>query len=94
MSGFKLVRDDAGFDVWRDTTTLFTRVYRGHVSADEEEGGEGSESHGRGGLKIQQSLRAPSIICFRHSEKLHHRDTEDTEFHRGNYYASALCANA
>ena len=40
MSGFKLVRDDAGFDVWRDTTTLFTRVYRGHVSAAEEESAE------------------------------------------------------
>ena len=28
MTGYKLVRDDAGFDVWRDTTTLFTRVLR------------------------------------------------------------------
>src|SRR5919204_142810 len=34
LSGYKLVRDDAGFDVWRDTTTLFPRVVRGHVEAD------------------------------------------------------------
>ena len=39
MTGYKLVRDDAGFDVWRDTTTLFTRVLRGHVEEHEEEGG-------------------------------------------------------
>ena len=33
LTGFKLVRDDAGFDVWKDTTTLFTHVLRGHVEA-------------------------------------------------------------
>ena len=31
MTGFKLVKDDAGFDIWKDTTTLFTRVLQGHV---------------------------------------------------------------
>ena len=31
MTGFKVVKNDAGFDVWKDTTTLFTRVLRGHV---------------------------------------------------------------
>ena len=31
MIGFKLVKDDAGFDVWKDTTTLFTRILQGHV---------------------------------------------------------------
>jgi hypothetical protein len=36
MTGFKLVKDDAGFDVWKDTTTLFTRVLGGHVA----EGGD------------------------------------------------------
>ena len=34
LTGFKLVRDDAGFDVWKDTTTLFAHVLRGHVDAD------------------------------------------------------------
>ena len=32
MTGFKVVKDDAGFDVWKDTTTLFTRVLQGHVA--------------------------------------------------------------
>jgi hypothetical protein len=37
MTGFKLVKNDAGFDVWKDTTTLFTRVLQGHVSEGEDE---------------------------------------------------------
>jgi cholesterol oxidase len=36
MTGFKEVKDDPGFDVWRDNTTLFTRILRGHVKAAEE----------------------------------------------------------
>ena len=40
MTGYKLVRDDAGFDVWQDTTTLFTRVLRGHVEDFDEDGAE------------------------------------------------------
>lgn len=31
LSGFKEVKDDRGFDVWSDTTTLFTRILAGHV---------------------------------------------------------------
>ena len=38
MTGFKLVKDDAGFDVWKDTTTLFTRVLQGHVAEGDDEG--------------------------------------------------------
>ena len=40
MTGFKLVSDDAGFDVWKDTTTLFTRVLRGHVAEGDDDGAE------------------------------------------------------
>jgi cholesterol oxidase len=31
LAGHKVVEDDPGFDMWRDTTTLFTRILRGHV---------------------------------------------------------------
>jgi cholesterol oxidase len=37
MTGFKLVKDDAGFDVWKDTTTLFTRVLQGHVAEGDDD---------------------------------------------------------
>jgi predicted acylesterase/phospholipase RssA len=31
LLGEKVVKDDPGWDVWTDTTTLFTRLVRGHV---------------------------------------------------------------
>ncbi|WP_101832120.1 hypothetical protein [Frankia canadensis] len=31
LNGFKVVRDDVGLDLWSDTTTLYTRIYAGHV---------------------------------------------------------------
>jgi hypothetical protein len=37
LSGFKDVYDDPGLDVWKDTTTLYTRILKGHVSEAEEE---------------------------------------------------------
>jgi predicted acylesterase/phospholipase RssA len=40
LSGFKEVNDDKGFDVWKDTTTLYTRIYLGHVTAEEEAAAE------------------------------------------------------
>ena len=36
-SGFKVVEDDPGSDLWDDTTTLFTRILQGHVGPEEEE---------------------------------------------------------
>lgn len=38
MIGFKDVRDDAGFDVWSDTTTLYTRILEGHRGPNDDEG--------------------------------------------------------
>ncbi|MFP5361967.1 MAG: GMC oxidoreductase [Thermoleophilia bacterium] len=38
LNGFKEVKDDRGFDVWTDTTTLFTRILAGHVDPGEEDG--------------------------------------------------------
>lgn len=62
MTGFKLVRDDAGFDVWRDTTTLFTRVVRGHVEADAEDAAEVVAS---GVLRIRVRDFARQLTTFR-----------------------------
>ncbi|MEQ1764287.1 MAG: patatin-like phospholipase family protein [Pyrinomonadaceae bacterium] len=36
LSGFKVIKDDPGFDFWSDTTTLYTTLLRGHVSVEEE----------------------------------------------------------
>ena len=36
LSGYKVIVDDPNFDVWTDTTTLFTRIFDGHVEEAEE----------------------------------------------------------
>ncbi len=36
LTGFKVVRDHRGLDLWADTTTLYTRLLSGHVEASEE----------------------------------------------------------
>jgi cholesterol oxidase len=40
LSGFKVIQDDPGYDIWSDTTTLFTHLLRGHVGAEEEDASE------------------------------------------------------
>jgi cholesterol oxidase len=64
LSGHKLVKDDAGFDVWKDTTTLFTRVLRGHVSQSEEAAAELVAS---GVLRIRVRDFARQLTTFRGS---------------------------
>lgn len=36
LSGFKVIEDDPGGDLWDDTTTLFTTVLAGHPAREEE----------------------------------------------------------
>jgi len=36
LSGHKNVKDDPGFDLWSDTSTLYTHILTGHVEADGE----------------------------------------------------------
>ncbi len=36
LSGHKQVQDKPGFNVWKDTTTLFTNLFAGHIAKDEE----------------------------------------------------------
>lgn len=60
LSGFKLVRNDAGFDLWRDTTTLFTVLLHGHVEID-----EGAEVVAAGILRIRPRDFALQLTTFR-----------------------------
>jgi cholesterol oxidase len=36
LSGHKVVQDDGTIHIWRDTTTLFTRIFEGHVQLADE----------------------------------------------------------
>ena len=40
LSGFKYVKDHPGFDIWADTTTLFVRIFNGHVPASVQSAAE------------------------------------------------------
>ena len=62
LSGHKLIENNAGFDVWRDTTTLFTRVLRGHVQED-----AGAEVVASGVLRIRARDFARQLTTFRGS---------------------------
>jgi predicted acylesterase/phospholipase RssA len=58
LSGFKTIKDDPGFDLWHDTTTLFTRVWNGHISA-EDEAAAGSDPE-----KLKQLVKGSGIIII------------------------------
>lgn len=56
LSGFKNIKDDPGFDLWTDTTTLFTQIFKGHISAEEEKAARNDP------LVLQNILLASGII--------------------------------
>ena len=64
MIGHKVVENDAGFDLWKDTTTLFTRVLRGHVAEGED---ESAEIVGSGIIIIRIRDFAKQLTTFRSS---------------------------
>jgi cholesterol oxidase len=62
LRGFKEVEDDPGFDVWPDTSTLFTYIYAGHV---EPEGDDDAEIVASGILHIRPTDFAVQCTTFR-----------------------------
>jgi cholesterol oxidase len=62
MTGVKVVKDDAGFDVWKDTTTLFTQVLKGHVEEGDDDTAEVVAS---GILRIRMRDFAKQLTTFR-----------------------------
>jgi hypothetical protein len=64
LTGYKVIKHDKGFDLWPDTTTLYTRLLRGHVMADEDESAEVVAS---GILRVQKLDFARQLTTFRGS---------------------------
>jgi len=62
LRGFKEVENDRGFDVWSDTSTLFTHIYAGHV---EPEGDDDAEIVATGILHIRPTDFAVQCTTFR-----------------------------
>jgi cholesterol oxidase len=64
LTGYKVIKHDKGFDLWPDTTTLYTRVLSGHVMA---EGDETAEVVASGVLRVQKLDFARQLTTFRGS---------------------------
>jgi cholesterol oxidase len=62
LTGFKVVEDDPGFDLWADTTTLYTQLLRGHV---EPGGDERAEVAAAGIIHIHGVDFAKQLTTFR-----------------------------
>lgn len=54
LTGFKEVRDDSGFDLWKDTTTLFANILEGHVP----------EGQGNGAARIATGIISIHFFDF------------------------------
>ncbi len=67
LNGFKEVQDDPGFDVWSDTTTLFTHILGGHVEPGpvEEVGDAGEQIVATGILHVLPADFAVQMTTFR-----------------------------
>ena len=62
MEGHKDIEDHAGLDLWKDTTTLFTTLLRGHVGEGDD---QGADVHARGILYIRPADFATQVTTFR-----------------------------
>jgi predicted acylesterase/phospholipase RssA len=62
LSGRKAVKDDPGSDAWADTTTLYTKIFRGHVEQHAE---AAAEIHGAGILRIYMMDFLRQLTTFR-----------------------------
>ncbi len=62
LSGLKEVRDDPGFDIWSDTSTLYTRIYRGTITEDQE---DTAEIAGAGIIRITLPDFMKQLTTFR-----------------------------
>lgn len=62
LLGFKDVGNDGGLDAWPDTTTLYTRLVRGHVEDFLRPTGE---EYARGILRLNALMFARQLTTFR-----------------------------
>ncbi|WP_243074813.1 GMC oxidoreductase [Microbacterium sp. SS28] len=66
MYGFKTVRDDPGLDIWRDTSTLYITVRKGHLPPGVNGSDDGTgEVIAAGMLKILPADFARQLTTFR-----------------------------
>jgi len=62
LTGFKEVRDDPSFDIWKDTTTLYTNILEGHISEGQD---AGAKKIGSGIISIHMFDFLHQLTTFR-----------------------------
>ncbi|MEU1970407.1 GMC family oxidoreductase [Microbacterium sp. NPDC019599] len=68
MYGYKVVRDDPGFDVWSDTSTLYITIMKGHIPPGENGADDApGEVIGAGILRILAADFARQLTTFKGS---------------------------
>ncbi|MFJ4208751.1 GMC oxidoreductase [Paenarthrobacter sp. NPDC089675] len=65
FTGYKLIHNEAGFDLWPDTTVLYATILRGHVPPDAEAGHPDEGVAGAGVLYIRPLDFAKQLTTFR-----------------------------
>lgn len=64
LAGHKVVHDHPGFDLWSDTTTLYTRIVEGHVEVEEAES-DTAEVLAAGIIRVTPASFARQLTTFR-----------------------------
>ena len=82
FEGFKLVRDDSGFDVVSDTTTLFITVHDGESIE--------SPVMGRGILKIEMTDTARQLTTMEATNAPNRKEAAKALARFGEYFAGSL----
>jgi hypothetical protein len=62
VTGHKVIETETGRGLWHDTTTLYTRVLKGHVEAD---GDDDAEPVAAGIIRISPLAFARQLTTFR-----------------------------
>ncbi|WP_347110385.1 GMC oxidoreductase [Paenarthrobacter sp. S56] len=65
FTGYKQIHNEAGFDLWPDTTILYATILRGHVPPDVATGAAGEGVAGAGILHIRPLDFAKQLTTFR-----------------------------
>jgi cholesterol oxidase len=82
FTGFKVIRDDAGFDMWSDTTTLYITVYEGE--------NEQSPVLGKGVLRIHPTDFARQLTTMRATRAANSQESLQATSRFGKLFAGAL----
>jgi cholesterol oxidase len=82
LTGYKTIRDDPGFDLWSDTTTLRFQVFEGHSTS--------GELLGAGVLKISATDFAHQLTTFKSINARNKLDELRAISRFGSFFAGSL----